>query len=342
LLTESAPTKSLAPGTIASYLLPVMKALDSRGVDSRALVARAGISPAVSNDPLARLPYHQMGEVFRLATEATGDLQFGLYASRFMLPAHIHALGSALLASQSLMDVCRRIERYGAFLAQTVVFYVERGEMQTKIGAQLKVPLRTEALDMFWSFVLRFMRHLGTDALNPEHVEFSCEESAGTRQAYAEFFRCKLTFGHEEMALYFDTATLEQPLPTASVELAQLSDQVVKEYLAKMDKNDIVSRVSGLLIAGLPAGNYTKEDAAQALHISTRTLQKRLTMAGTTWRELLDRTRCDLAVSYLECGRYNIAEITYMLGFNDSSSFSRAFKRWTGEAPGKYSKTGDE
>jgi AraC-like DNA-binding protein len=55
-----------------------------------------------------------------------------------------------------------------------------------------------------------------------------------------------------------------------------------------------------------------------------------------TWRELVDRTRYELAVSYLERRRYSLAEITYMLGFNDSSSFSRAFKRWSGKAPGEY------
>ena len=57
--------------------------------------------------------------------QVTGDPQFGLYASRYMLPLHIHALGTALLASRSLMDLCQRIERFGSFLAQTVVFYVE-------------------------------------------------------------------------------------------------------------------------------------------------------------------------------------------------------------------------
>ena len=98
----------IAANTIASYLLPIIKALESKGVDSKVLLARAGIEESVANDPLVRLPHRQFGEVFRLAAEATGDPRFGLYASRYMLPTHIHALGTAMLASRSLMDLCLR------------------------------------------------------------------------------------------------------------------------------------------------------------------------------------------------------------------------------------------
>ena len=334
-MTKQAYAGAKKPGTIASYLLPIVKALDSRGVDSRALLQEAGIEEAISNDPLARLPYTQMGDVFRLAVEATNDPRFGLYASRYMLPSHIHALGSAMLASRNLMDMCNRIERFGAFLAQTVVFYVDTAKTETKLSAHHNVPLRPEAMDMFWSFVVRFMRHLYREDFNPLRVEIAQADSPGTKQAYENFFRCPVSFAHTEMALYFDTASLEQELPTASMELAQLSDQVVKDYLAKMDRDDIVSRVGSLLVANLPAGEYDKEDAARALHMSPRTLQNKLQKAGTTWRELIDRTRYELAVSYLESGRYSLADITYMLGFNDTSSFSRAFKRWSGKSPGE-------
>jgi len=324
------------PESIASYLLPVVKALDSKGIDSSELLKQAGVEHVVTNDPLARLSHHQMGQVFRLAVEATGDPQFGLYASRYMLPAHIHALGSAMLASHSLMDMCQRIERFGLFLASTVEFHFDVGEPESKLFARMLVPLRPEAVDMFWSFVLRFMRHLYREDFNPLRVDVPRQSNPASLKAYRDFFRCELSFGQSDMALYFDSDLLRKKLPTASPELARLSDQVVRDYLAKMNRDDIVSRLSRLLVANLPTGDYSKEDAAAELNMSPRTLQKRLLEAGTTWREQVDRTRFELALSYLQSGRYSLSEITYMLGFNDTSSFSRAFKRWSGEAPGKY------
>jgi len=223
MLTKQAFSGPNKPGAIASYLLPIVKALDSRGVDSASLLQQAGIEHAVSSDPMARLPYKQMGEVFRLAADATGDPRFGLYASRYMLPSHIHALGSAMLASRNLMDMCHRIERFGAFLAQTVVFYVTTGKTETALGAHLNVPLRPEAMDMFWSFIVRFMRHLYTEDYNPLRVDVAGPDTPDARLA------------------------------------------------------------------------------------------------------------CEL-----ETGRYSLIEITYMLGFNDTSSFSRAFKRWSGRSPREF------
>jgi AraC-like DNA-binding protein len=255
-----------------------------------------------------------------------------------MLPSHIHALGTAMLVSRSLMDLCLRVERFGLFLAQTAAFYVERDENETKFSANLNVPLRAEATDMFWSFILRLMRQLDSEDLNPTRVDVTIAESPQALAAYKKFYRCPIYFGREEVALYFETATLELELPTASQELARLSDQVVQDYLAKMDRDDIVSRVNSLLVANLPAGDFSKEDAARELYMSARTLQKKLLEAGTTWRELLEGTRKELAISYLGSGRYSLVDITFMLGFNDSSSFSRAFKRWTGKTPGLYAR----
>lgn len=335
-MTKQAPTKPGTPDTIGGYLLPVLKALESRGVDAQNLIRQAGIDEEISSDPLARLPFDRLGEVFRLAVIATEDPRFGLYASRYMLPSHIHALGTALIASRSLMDVCRRIERFGSFLAQTVVFYVERDEVETKFGAHLNVPLNPQATDMFWSFVLRLMRHLDPTELDPIRVDLTENETPESNKAYSDFFHCPLSFGCQEMALYFDTERLERHLPTASEELAGMSDQVVKDYLSKLERGDIISRVTSLLVANLPSGDYSKEEAAGALNMSARTLQNKLREENTNWREVLDQTRYQLAVSYLESARYSLSEIAFMLGFNDTSSFSRAFRRWAGKPPGEY------
>lgn len=338
-MTKQASSSVAAPNTVASYLLPIVKALESRGIDSGSLLKRAGIEGNLSSDPTARLSYTRMGEVFRLAVEETGDAQFGLYASRYMLPSHIHALGTALLASSTLMDFCVRIERFGLFLGNTVSFYVHRTDGETKFSAHRTVLLRTEAIDMFWSFILRFMRHLDCETFNPSHVDIPGTHSPQRHKAYSDFFRCPLSFGCEEFALYFDSKALEKPLPTASSELVQLSEAVIRSYLAKQDKADIVSQISRLLVDNLPNGNYTKACAADALNMSPRTLQNKLNEANTTWREMVDTTRYTLAISYLESHRYTLGEITYMLGFNDTSSFSRAFKRWAGYAPGEVQET---
>jgi AraC-like DNA-binding protein len=78
------------------------------------------------------------------------------------------------------------------------------------------------------------------------------------------------------------------------------------------------------------------EHVARALHVSVRTLQRRLVVAGTTFREVADRVRGELAQEHLVDPRTSITEVAYLLGFSDETSFNRAFRRWTGESPGRW------
>jgi len=83
----------------------------------------------------------------------------------------------------------------------------------------------------------------------------------------------------------------------------------------------------------LPSGEATEEDVAKQLHMSARTLQRKLAEANTTYLQLLDDTRKDLALRYLEDPRRTVTDITFSLGFSQPSAFTRAFKRWTGRSP---------
>jgi AraC-like DNA-binding protein len=80
----------------------------------------------------------------------------------------------------------------------------------------------------------------------------------------------------------------------------------------------------------------TEESIADALHLSRRSLQRRLKEEGTSYTQVLDETRRQLAAQYVRHSRLSINEITYLLGFSEPSNFSRAFRRWTGASPTAY------
>jgi AraC-like DNA-binding protein len=95
-------------------------------------------------------------------------------------------------------------------------------------------------------------------------------------------------------------------------------------------------QVKTKLIQELPSGNISEEIIAEDLYMSQRSLQRRLREEGTTYKELLNETRRDLAAQYIKASSVSINEITYLLGFSEPSNFSRAFKRWTGVSPSEY------
>lgn len=331
------------PSTIASYLLVFAKALENKGIDSQALFARAGINETIGNDPCIRVPHAKISEVFRLAVEATGDPCFGLYASGYMRPGHIHALGTALLSSSTLLEYCQRIERFGTFLSKSADFFIEEQDEQIRFGCRIDVvqhperaEIGVETQDVFWCFVLRLMRDLYRTDFNPIKVELIRPEPDVGGQAYLDFFQAPVSFGCNEIAYTFDRHSLEKPLPTASKQLAQMNDQVMTDYLAQIDQQDIVAKTTQLIIELMPAAKASKEEVASRLNMSPRTLQQKLAEVDTSYQTLCNTTRYQLACRYMENSASSLSDIAYLLGFTDLSSFSRAFKRWSGKSPREY------
>ena len=107
-------------------------------------------------------------------------------------------------------------------------------------------------------------------------------------------------------------------------------------FLEKLDKADLVNRVRSLIISELASGTISKNGIADQLHMSPRSLQLKLAAKGTTFQDTLDKTRQTLAQGYMTQSSLTITEIAYLLGFADSSNFTRAFKRWTGQPPSKF------
>ena len=97
-----------------------------------------------------------------------------------------------------------------------------------------------------------------------------------------------------------------------------------------------MARCRASLLEQLSSGELSEEEMAQQLHMSRRTLQRKLADAETTYQQLVDETRRDLALRYIENPHHSITDITFMLGFSQQSAFTRAFRRWTGTAPSEY------
>ncbi|MEE9265906.1 MAG: helix-turn-helix transcriptional regulator, partial [Gammaproteobacteria bacterium] len=102
------------------------------------------------------------------------------------------------------------------------------------------------------------------------------------------------------------------------------------------DRSSAAMQVRARLTEQLSSGHATQNSVADALHMSLRTLQRRLNDEGTSYKGLLDETRRELAAHYMAETHRSINEITYLLGFSEPSNFSRAFRRWTGKSPSAY------
>ena len=112
-----------------------------------------------------------------------------------------------------------------------------------------------------------------------------------------------------------------------------MNEEVAMKYLISIDRNSIVMLVKSTLVEMLPTGQVTEELVANALNMSLRTLQRKLSEEGTTFGAIYQSLRQEMAQQYIHDSQMSMTEIAYLLGFSEQSNFTRAFRRWYGISP---------
>ncbi|MBV8464793.1 MAG: AraC family transcriptional regulator [Burkholderiales bacterium] len=157
---------------------------------------------------------------------------------------------------------------------------------------------------------------------------------------YHRILKAPLRFGAAVPYAYFDAAILSMPMPNADTSLFPVLTKHAETLLAERARELSEPPILGTVRQQI-AGLLTRDGAnlaavADALAMSPRTLQRRLTDAGTTFQQLLDATRRELAAGYLERADLSLTDIAFLLGFSEQSSFSHAFRDWYGQSPANY------
>jgi AraC-like DNA-binding protein len=321
---------------IAGYAIAIARALEHKGVDSRRVFRAAGISELVSNDPLDRLPEATTAALYKISVDVTQDPYFGLTVAKFIHASNIHAVGYALLASKTLLDFCLRLERYFALVSQSAMLRTERSSTEVALRFRHVTLICGENEDACLAFVLRFMRLLYRSEFRPLRVEFHHACPAEGAGPYEECFGVRPDFDQAETALVFPAPAMDDPLPGACPELAQLNDKIAGDYLARLDKSDVTARVRAKIVELLSSDDCSRRRVAREVCMSEATLHQKLAQRNTSFHDLLNDTRREMALGYLSQRALSVTEIAFLLGFTDTSNFTRAFKRWTGTSPTLY------
>ncbi|WP_016969032.1 AraC family transcriptional regulator [Pseudomonas tolaasii] len=326
------------PTSLASWTRALRKQLDALGLDSTALCLQAGLDPQQMDDPSARYPLSATTRLWQLAVQASGDPAIGLRVSRFVSPTTFHALGYALVASGSLREVFERIVRYHRVVsdALTLELSCEGERYRFRLLQPPGSPAPAfEAIDAFAAIYVRTCRNRLGREYAPLAVHLRRPEPTDPKPWHT-VFRAPVFFGAEEDRLEFAAQDFDSHLDDANPELAEHNETVLKRTLAQLQPLTWERKVRRVIEAQLPVGEPSAERVAQALHLSLRSLQRHLADEGCRFDALLNECRENLALLHLRDPQCSLAEISHLLGFADTSSFNRAFKRWTGLTPGQF------
>jgi AraC-like DNA-binding protein len=327
--------------TLTSFASAIARALDAYQLDSLALFKHAGLDPDALKNPNARYPDADLARLLQLAVKTTGDPGFGVTVARYVVPTTLQALGFSLLASESLHAALERLVRYYRIVSDAAIIELDKvkNDYRLTLGFAHPEQASAELRDAVLATLVTVCRWLKGAEFAPLAVLLRRTRPGDSRR-FEEHFQSPIEYDAGIDALLFDKAVLSAELSTSNAELAYQNDKIVADYLARFNNGRLSERVRTIFMERLVTGKFSEEQIAEQLNLSLRSLQRRLRDEQTSYQQLLDETRLDLALQYINRTSLTVAQIAPLLGFSDSSNFNRAFKRWLGISPSKYRAVG--
>lgn len=308
------------------------------GVERATLLQRAGLGADTPQDTAARLPVADVVALFEAAQRLSARRDIGLEFATQVRPGTFHVLGYALMTCRTLGEALALVPHY-----RRLVFDIGYSEMRLhEHGDEVVLawhvlqpqaaysPVLAEALIASW-FV--FGRWMAGVELPLRRVSF-VHAAAGASETFAQFFACPVAFGETVNALVFARSLLHMPLLQAdeTVHLA-MREQARAAMEKAFGSPDLAQQVRAALIPLMPKCEATLPHAARALGLPTRSLQRRLSEANTSFGQVLDAVRRDLAKVYVRDASLSMLDVALLLGYAEQSSFTRAFRQWLGKSP---------
>jgi AraC-like DNA-binding protein len=306
----------------------------SCGIEPEKLFRDAGIDPSTRNDPNARVPRKALDCLIAAVYKKTGDITYGIKAVQNVHPSHLGPLGYAWMTSASLGEACQRLERFSRIVMDRLRF----SHLSAPEGVYIRVDFDKGAdigpmnyLFNMALFVQMVRLNLGND-FKPLKVCMSFPKpiEPDTIQSH---FQCTLDYDAPLNQILISHEDWQYELPRINPELALMHDEIAIRYLARVKQRDIINQVKTAIFELLGSGNVTAEDIAKKLHITPRTLRRRLDEEDASYGGILKDLRQEMAMQYIRDDSMPLTEISYLLGFSQLSSLSRALRLWTGKSP---------
>jgi AraC-like DNA-binding protein len=309
--------------------------MEAAGIERHTILAATGRALRHLQDPLRRCPLSVSLRLWKVAAEQTGDAAFGIKAASQIKSTSFHSLSYGIASSLTLKDAFLRTQRYGHVVSDAAGYSLSKRGKQYHVDITSTVTIPDESVDCLVAAALRMCRSRLGREFSPLRIEF---RRSKPRQlaSFDEILRAPLHFGASHTRLVFDVDAIERPLEDGDAEFARHNDALVLHYLSQIKHHNIHARVRDILMRSLTQGEAGQTTLALLLNMSTRTLRRKLRESGLTYKQLLNEVRCEWAVFAISSGRHSPSEAAFILGFSDPGSFTRAFRRWTGESPSAW------
>lgn len=329
------------PRSVASVALMAGYAVE-RGVAESAILHGTGLEPSTLADPDAQIDARvELAVVRNLARELGDEAGLGLHLGSRYRVTTFGLFGFACVSSPTLWDAISFALRYLELSFTFCLPSVHRGAEEIVGNVHDEgVPADVRRLlverDLTAMYVV--LTDLVGDRVPLRRLELRADQAAYADE-FVDVFGVEPEFGCPANVFGLDPAQMNRPLPQANQHTLTMCETQCRELVARRRaRTGIAHEVRERLVnvGGAPAGI---DEVARSLNMSVRTLRRRLTEAGTSYRDLLDEVRHALAEELLSTTPLSVSDVAIRLGYAEAASLIYAFKRWSGTTPAAYQRT---
>lgn len=272
--------------------------------------------------------------------KAYGKSDLGIFLAKKLTPERAGLVGQLFLQSPNLQTSCEMVARYLSIATDNVVLKFQPGENEVAIRFSVfPEALLPDSVSEFYLFTCGFwaMRYLSVNQMPVREASFRYAQPEHLEQYRAISPNAKVEFRQAENCLKLDSQPFLKPNPNFAPYLQELITEYADSVLAQhRSRRPISHQVMIYIQSALPNHAPTLEAAALELEINARNLRQKLADEGTSFRDLTELAKSELATVMMQDQRLLVEDIAYLLGYQEYSSFSRAFRKWHGQCPAKY------
>jgi AraC-like DNA-binding protein len=309
------------------------------GLAPAEICAATGARLSEAMDPAARVPASTFWALWREAERLSGDPSMGFRLAQTVPPLTATGVIAQLAAvSETGLEAIRHLARYRTLIADRLDGSLEEDDSTLSIEirfSEVDDALGRQVYEACLAGISRMLRESSVANLSPVRVSFR-HAAPPDVAPYERFFGCPVEFRALSHRLRFPLAALRQPLiaaqPRAGSRLRSLLESELRSLVPALK----LAVAEQIRIALEEDERPTQTSVARRLGIGRRTLQRRLRAEGSSFRQIADHEHRSLALGMLRQSRQRVIDVAQAVGFDDATSFAKAFRRWTGESPTSY------
>lgn len=320
------------------FVLAALSGAERQGYDTHAMLRQAGISPELLRIDMARVSSAQYSRLMQVIWNVMEDEFMGLGPRRGR-PGTFATMCALVIGCPNLEAVYERAYQFSRLFEPALAMRLETEGDQARLVAVVEGEPH-DPMHFLQESLLVIWHRLGSWLIG-QPVELDEAAFAYPRpphgDEYRHIFHCPLTFNAPVTELRFDRRFLSAPVIRDKPEMHRFLKTSPADLLSRPDEsNTYTGRIRALIGRDFSRALPDFEWIAAEMHTSPQTLRRRLKQENTSFQEIKDLLRRDLAIYYLAREELPINDIAHRVGFTEPSTFHRAFKKWTGVTPGAY------